>query len=101
LHRLRTSYPTQSDPDHPYSNRIETLNPGYSLKDMVSLGTLGSRLRNPAIAAVLHELNWAETKGSGICTMRRMAGEAGLPLPEFASDRRRTNSRSRCSCITC
>lgn len=46
-----------------YSNRIEILNPGYSLKDMDSLGTPGSRLRNPAIAAVLHELNWAETKG--------------------------------------
>jgi ATP-dependent DNA helicase RecG len=70
-----------------YSNRIEILNPGYSLKDMASLGTSGSRLRNPAIAAVLHELNWAETKGSGIRTMRRMAGEAGLPLPGFASDR--------------
>lgn len=72
-----------------YSNRIEILNPGYSLKDMASLGTPGSRLRNPAIAAVLHELNWAETKGSGIRTMRRMAGDAGLPLPEFASDRQR------------
>ena len=72
-----------------YSNRIEILNPGYSLKDMASLGTPGSRLRNPAIAAVLHELNWAETKGSGIRTMRRMAAEAGLPLPEFASDRQK------------
>jgi ATP-dependent DNA helicase RecG len=72
-----------------YSNRIEILNPGYSLKDMASLGTPGSRLRNPAIAAVLHELNWAETKGSGIRTMRRLAGEAGLPLPEFASDRQK------------
>ncbi|HJV81605.1 phage integrase central domain-containing protein [Noviherbaspirillum sp.] len=72
-----------------YSNRIEILNPGYSLKDMASLGTPGSRLRNPAIAAVLHELSWAETKGSGIRTMRRMAGEAGLPLPEFASDRQK------------
>ena len=72
-----------------YSNRIEILNPGYSLKDMASLGTPGSRLRNPAIAAVLHELNWAETKGSGIRTMRRMAGEAGLPLPEFSSDRQK------------
>lgn len=73
-----------------YSNRIEILNPGYSLKDMASLGTPGSRLRNPAIAAVLHELNWAETKGSGIRTMRRLAGEAGLPLPEFASDRQKS-----------
>jgi len=72
-----------------YSNRIEILNPGYSLKDMASLGTPGSRLRNPAIAAVLHELNWAETKGSGIRTMRRLASEAGLPLPEFASDRQK------------
>lgn len=69
--------------------RIEILNPGYSLKDMASLGTPGSRLRNPAIAAVLHELNWAETKGSGIRTMRRLVGAAGLPLPEFASDRQK------------
>jgi ATP-dependent DNA helicase RecG len=72
-----------------YSNRIEMLNPGFSLKDMASLGTPGSRLRNPAIAAVLHEINWAETKGSGIRTMRRLAADAGLPLPEFASDRQK------------
>ena len=72
-----------------YSNRIEILNPGFSLKDMASLGTPGSRMRNPAIAAVLHEINWAETKGSGIRTMRRLAGDAGLPLPEFASDRQK------------
>jgi ATP-dependent DNA helicase RecG len=72
-----------------YSNRIEILNPGFSLKDMDSLGTPGSRLRNPAIAAVLHEVNWAETKGSGVRTMRRLAGDAGLPLPEFSSDRQR------------
>jgi ATP-dependent DNA helicase RecG len=72
-----------------YSNRIEVLNPGFSLKDMASLGTPGSRLRNPAIAAVLHEINWAEPKGSGVRTMRRLAGDAGLPLPEFSSDRQR------------
>lgn len=72
-----------------YSNRIEILNPGFSLKDMASLGSPGSRMRNPAIAAVLHEINWAETKGSGIRTMRRLAGDAGLPLPEFASDRQK------------
>lgn len=72
-----------------YSNRIEILNPGFSLKDMASLGTPGSRMRNPAIAAVLHEINWAETKGSGIRAMRRLAGDAGLPLPEFVSDRQK------------
>jgi ATP-dependent DNA helicase RecG len=72
-----------------YSNRLEVINPGFSLKDMASLGTPGSRLRNPAIAAVLHEINWAETKGSGIRTMRRLANDAGLPLPDFASDRQK------------
>lgn len=77
-----------------YSNRIEMLNPGFSLKDIGSLGTPGSRLRNPAIAAVLHEINWAETKGSGIRTMRRLAADAGLPLPEFASDRQKNEFRA-------
>lgn len=72
-----------------YSNRLEVINPGFSLKDMASLGMPGSRLRNPAIAAVLHEINWAETKGSGIRTMRRLADDAGLPLPDFASDRQK------------
>jgi ATP-dependent DNA helicase RecG len=72
-----------------YSNRIEILNPGFSLKDMSSLGSPRSRLRNPAVAAVLHEVNWAETKGSGIRAMRRLAADAGLPLPEFVSDRQR------------
>ena len=76
-----------------YSNRIEILNPGFSLKDMASLGSPGSRMRNPAIAAVLHEINWAETKGSGIRTMRRLAADAGLPLPEFASDRQKNEFR--------
>lgn len=77
-----------------YSNRIEILNAGFSLKDMGSLGTPGSRLRNPAIAAVLHEINWAETKGSGIRTMRRLAADAGLPLPEFASDRQKNEFKT-------
>lgn len=72
-----------------YSNRIEIINPGYSLKDISDIGTPGSRLRNPAIAAVLHEVNWAETKGSGIRTMRRLSGDAGLTLPEFVSDRQK------------
>jgi len=72
-----------------YSHRIEVINPGFSLKDVTDLGKPGSRLRNPAIAAVLHDIHWAETKGSGIRTMRRLSAEAGLPLPEFSSDRQR------------
>lgn len=56
---------------------------------MADLGTPGSRLRNPAIAAVLHDLHWAETKGSGIRSMRRLSVEAGLPSPEFSSDRQK------------
>lgn len=51
-------------------------------------------MRNPAIAAVLHEINWAETKGSGIRTMRRLAADAGLPLPEFASDRQKNEFKT-------
>lgn len=77
-----------------YSNRIEILNPGFSLKHLDDLGTPGSRLRNPAIAAVLHDLHWAETKGSGVRTMRRMASEAGLPPPEFQSDRQRNEFKA-------
>jgi len=70
-----------------YSDRIEVRNPGYSLKDPREFGVPGSRLRNPAIAAIMHELHWAETKGSGIRTMRRLSYDAGLPAPEFISNR--------------
>jgi ATP-dependent DNA helicase RecG len=38
---------------------------------------------------VLHEINWVETKGSGIRTMRRLAADAGLLSPEFASNRQK------------
>lgn len=70
-----------------YSNRIEIRNPGHSLKPMEQLGTPGSWPRNPVIAAVLHDLNLAEAKGTGVRSMRRLAIEAGLPLPEFKTDR--------------
>lgn len=76
-----------------YSNRIEIRNVGYSLKEPAQLGTPGSRLRNPAIAAVLHDLHLAEAKGTGIRAMRRLAAEADLPLPEFHSDRQANEFR--------
>ncbi len=76
-----------------YGNRIEMVNAGYSLKDPSQLGSPGSRLRNPAIAAVLHDLHLAEAKGTGIRAMRRLAAEAGLPAPELHSDRQANEFR--------
>jgi len=70
-----------------YSNRLEVRNPGYSLKPEEQLGEPGSITRNSTIAAVLHETDFAETKGSGIRTMRRLMEEAGLTLPLFESHR--------------
>ncbi|OQX15738.1 MAG: ATP-dependent DNA helicase RecG [Thiothrix lacustris] len=70
-----------------YSNRLEIRNPGYSLKPEHELGEMGSVLRNPFIAAVLYDLDFAETKGSGIATMRRFLQHSSLTMPVFSSNR--------------
>lgn len=70
-----------------YANRLEMRNPGFSLKAEEQLGEPGSEPRNPFIAAVLHDLNFAETKGTGIRTMRTEMERAGLTPPSFESDR--------------
>ena len=70
-----------------YSNRLEVRNPGYSLKAEERLGQPGSETRNPKIAAVLHDVKFAETKGSGIRVMRELMTENGLSLPLLESDR--------------
>lgn len=71
-----------------YANRLEIRNPGHSIKAEEQLGEPGSETRNPRIAAVLHEVNIAETKGSGIRAMRElMLGNDLLP-PTFESSRR-------------
>ncbi len=77
-----------------YSNRIEITNPGYSLKNPADLGHPGSRQRNPYIAAVLHDVNLAETKGTGVGRMRRLIQEAGLTPPDFVSDRENNRFRA-------
>ena len=69
-----------------YGNRIEIKNPGYSLKSEESLGDPGSQQRNPFIAAVFHETNLAETKGSGIRTMRNLMNRSGMVPPTFESN---------------
>ena len=68
-----------------FSNRLEIRNAGYSLKPENQLGEMGSKLRNPILASVLYDLNFAETKGSGIRTMRRLLHEAGLSAPVFVN----------------
>lgn len=70
-----------------YSNRVEVVNAGYSLKAEEDLGEVGSLQRNPIIATALHETGIAETKGSGIRVMRREMREVGLAPPTFESDR--------------
>ena len=70
-----------------YDNRIEIINPGYSLKPDEKLGMPGSETRNPFVAAVFHDTNLAETKGSGIRAMRRLMQQAQLAPPTFESNR--------------
>lgn len=70
-----------------YANRLEIQNPGFSLKAEERLGEPGSVPRNPAIAAVLHDIHFAETKGTGVRTMRVEMERAGLSTPQFVSDR--------------
>jgi ATP-dependent DNA helicase RecG len=72
-----------------YANRLEIRNPGHSLIAEERLGEPGSQTRNPAIAAVLHDTNLAETKGSGIRVMRELMAATGLTPPTFESDRER------------
>lgn len=71
-----------------YANRLEIRNPGHSIKAEEQLGEPGSETRNPRIAAVLHEVNIAETKGSGIRAMRELMVAHDLLPPTFSSSRR-------------
>jgi ATP-dependent DNA helicase RecG len=78
-----------------YSNRIEINNAGFSLKNEDHLGEPGSQLRNPNLAAVFHETNTAETKGSGIRVMREQMRANGFSPPTFESDRTNNSFTSR------
>lgn len=78
-----------------YSNRLEIINPGFSLKPEEYLGEPGSKNRNPHIAAVFHDTNLAETKGSGIRTMRALMQKANLLPPTFESNHSRNQFTTR------
>lgn len=70
-----------------YDNRIEIVNPGFSLKPEEKLGQPGSETRNPFIAEVFHETQLAETKGSGLRAMKKLMAQAKLASPTFESSR--------------
>lgn len=74
-----------------YANRLEIRNPGYSLKAEERLGEPGSETRNPKLAAVFHEIKFAETKGSGIRVMRELMDARSLSPPYLHSDRTGNN----------
>jgi ATP-dependent DNA helicase RecG len=76
-----------------YTNRIEIRNPGASLVAEDRLGEPGSFPRNEKIAAALHEVGLAETKGTGIRAMRSAMHSANLTPPLFESDRQRDEFR--------
>jgi ATP-dependent DNA helicase RecG len=78
-----------------YDNRIEIINPGFSLKSPEALGEPGSVIRNPFIASIFHETNLAETKGSGIRVMRKLMAQADLAMPTFDSDRSKNQFTTR------
>jgi ATP-dependent DNA helicase RecG len=70
-----------------YSDRIEFINTGHSLKPVSELGRTGPAQRNPILASVFRDVEIAEAKGSGIRTIRRVCEEHGCPAPEFISNR--------------
>jgi ATP-dependent DNA helicase RecG len=72
-----------------FSNRLEIRNPGNSLKPFDSLGEPGSIARNEKIAAVLHDIGIAETKGTGIRVMIDEMHKANLTIPLFESSAER------------
>jgi len=86
---MHRSYRIQGAPTQiiRYANRLEIRNPGHSLKAEEQLGQPGSEARNPKIAAVLHEVNIAETKGSGIRVMRELMQRSNLLPPTLDSSR--------------
>ena len=70
-----------------YSNRIEIINAGYSLKPEESIGEPGSVNRNAFIAAIFHDTNLAETKGTGFRTMQALMKASQMMPPTFESNR--------------
>ncbi len=69
-----------------YANRIEFRNPGFSLKPHDQLGLPGSMPRNEILTKIFRDINFAETKGTGMSTMREDMRNANLSVPLVESD---------------
>ena len=74
-----------------YSNRMEIINAGYSLKPEESIGEPGSVNRNAFIAAIFHDTNLAETKGTGFKMMQMLMKASKMMPPTFESNREKNN----------
>lgn len=72
-----------------FADRLEIHSPGclYGRMSVEDLGVARPDLRNPALAAIAEALMSAESRYSGIPTMRRTMREAGLPAPLFENRR--------------
>lgn len=70
-----------------YANRIEFRNMGYSLKPKEQLGLPGSICRNDILSKVLHDIHYAESKGTGIGSMRDKMKKSNLSAPLIESNR--------------
>jgi len=69
-----------------YANRIEVRNPGASRIPVERLGDGVSDARNPQIVKAFQDVNWAESRGTGIATIRRKMDALGLMAPLFDND---------------
>lgn len=74
-----------------YSNRIEIINAGFSLKPEETIGEPGSVNRNSFIASIFHETNLAETKGTGFKTMQHLMKSSDMLPPTFESNHSKNN----------
>lgn len=72
-----------------YSERVEVRNPGHSLVGEDDLGEPASVTRNPRLANVLRDVQYAEAKGTGIRAVRQAMAEAKLEPPVFQLQSRR------------
>lgn len=74
---------------HIYADRFEVKNPGglYGRISIDQLGKVQPDTRNPVLAVALEVLSETENRYSGIPTMRRELGRAGMPEPEFRDER--------------